>query len=300
MSNNSKNHRKSLKDLNMIDNFMWAEATEDPENAKIISEIIIRRVLGIEVHNVIIEAEKQYHGLVPNGRGIRLDLQVTEKEGQRIVRVYDIEPNTYAETELAKRSRYYQSISDAKNLGSRKGFHLLPEYFSIWILLNDPFGDDRMVYTVKNMVVENPDLVYNDGVTKVFLYTGGTKGGSVELRALLNFMEQSTMDNATDSDLCKIQEILNNIKSSEEVGERYMTWEEMVEYEKRDSYNAGRDDGMKAGMEAGMKSGMETGREQGFISACREFGKSNDEIVALLMEKFSLSEADATEKVTNN
>ena len=149
-----------------------------------------------------------------------------------------------------------------------------------------------MVYTVKNMVVENPDLVYNDGVTKVFLYTGGTKGGSVELRALLNFMEQSTMDNATDSDLCKIQEILNNIKSSEEVGERYMTWEEMVEYEKRDSYNAGRDDGMKAG--------METGREQGFISACREFGKSNDEIVALLMEKFSLSEADATEKVTNN
>ena len=49
-----------------------------------------------------------------------------------------------------------------------------------------------------------------------------------------------------------------------------------------------------------MKAGMETGREQGFISACREFGKSNDEIVALLMEKFSLSEADATEKVTNN
>ena len=254
MSNNSNNHRKSLKDLNMIDNFMWAEATEDPENAKIISEIIIRRVLGIEVHNVIIEAEKQYHGLIP------------------------------------------KSISDAKNLGSRKGFHLLPEYFSIWILLNDPFDDDRMVYTVKNMVVENPNIVYNDGVTKVFLYTGGTKGGSAELRALLNFMEQSTMDNATDSDLCKIQEILNNIKSSEEVGERYMTWEEMMEYEKRDSYNAGRDDGMKAGM----KAGMETGREQGFISACREFGKSNDEIVALLMEKFSLSEADATEKVTNN
>jgi hypothetical protein len=84
MSNNSKNHKRSLKDLNMIDNFMWAEATEDPENAKIISEIIIRRVLGIEVHNVIIEAEKQYHGLIPNGRGIRLDLQVTEKEASEL------------------------------------------------------------------------------------------------------------------------------------------------------------------------------------------------------------------------
>ncbi len=288
MSNNSKNHKRSLKDLNMIDNFMWAEATEDPENAKIISEIIIRRVLGIEVHNVIIEAEKQYHNLIPNGRGIRLDLQITEKEGQRVVRVYDIEPNAYAETELAKRSRYYQSISDAKNLGSRKGFHLLPEYFSIWILLNDPFGDDRIVYTVKNMVVENPDLVYNDGVTKVFLYTGGTKGGSDELRALLNFIAKSNDENATDSDLCKIQEILNDIRNNEEVGERYMTWEEMMEYEKRDSYEAGR------------ISGREEGREEGFVLALRKLGVSDDVIIVKLIEEFSLTKEEATDKVTNN
>ena len=288
MSNNSKNHKRSLKDLNMIDNFMWAEATEDPENAKIISEIIIRRVLGIEVHNVIIEAEKQYHNLIPNGRGIRLDLQITEKEGQRVVRVYDIEPNAYAETELAKRSRYYQSISDAKNLGSRKGFHLLPEYFSIWILLNDPFGDDRIVYTVKNMVVENTDIVYNDGVTKVFLYTGGTKGGSDELRALLNFIAKSNDENATDSDLCKIQEILNDIRNNEEVGERYMTWEEMMEYEKRDSYEAGR------------ISGREEGREEGFVLALRKLGVSDDVIIVKLIEEFSLTKEEATDKVTNN
>ena len=288
MSNNSKNHKRSLKDLNMIDNFMWAEVTEDPENAKIISEIIIRRVLGIEVHNVIIEAEKQYHNLIPNGRGIRLDLQITEKEGQRVVRVYDIEPNAYAETELAKRSRYYQSISDAKNLGSRKGFHLLPEYFSIWILLNDPFGDDRIVYTVKNMVVENTDIVYNDGVTKVFLYTGGTKGGSDELRALLNFIAKSNDENATDSDLCKIQEILNDIRNNEEVGERYMTWEEMMEYEKRDSYEAGR------------ISGREEGREEGFVLALRKLGVSDDVIIVKLIEEFSLTKEEATDKVTNN
>ena len=74
----------------MMNSFMWAEATEDPENAKIISEIIIRRVLGIEVHNVTIDAEKQYHSLIPGGRGIRLDLQVREREGETAVRVYDI------------------------------------------------------------------------------------------------------------------------------------------------------------------------------------------------------------------
>jgi hypothetical protein len=137
-----------------------------------------------------------------------------------------------------------------------------------------------MIYTVKNSVVENPKIVYNDGVTKVYLYTKGTKGGNDNLRALLNFMENSSEENAVDSDLCKIQGILDVIRNNEEVGERYMTWEDVIEYEKRDSYEAG----------------METG----FIKACREFGKSNDEIIHLLIEKFSLSKEEATEKVTNN
>ena len=145
-----------------------------------------------------------------------------------------------------------------------------------------------MIYTVKNSVVENPNIVYNDGVTKVYLYTKGTKGGNDNLRALLNFMENSSEENATDSDLCKIQGILDVIRNNEEVGERYMTWEDVIEYEKRDSYEDGR------------KSGREEGREEGFISACREFGKTNDEITRLLMEKFCLTEEDAINKVTNN
>lgn len=291
MSNNSNNHKKSLKDLNMMNSFMWAEATEDPENAKIISEIIIRRVLGIEVHNVTIDAEKQYHSLIPGGRGIRLDLQVTEKEGGNTVRVYDIEPNNYKESDIGRRSRYHQSISDAKNLGSRKYFKYLPDYFSIWILPYDPFGDDRMIYTVKNSVVENPKIVYNDGVTKVYLYTKGTKGGNDNLRALLNFMENSSEENAVDSDLCKIQGILDVIRNNEEVGERYMTWEDVIEYEKRDSY----EDGRKSGLEQGLEQGINA-----LISTCRELGVSNEEIIAKLMEKFSLTEDEATEKVTNN
>ncbi len=137
-----------------------------------------------------------------------------------------------------------------------------------------------MIYTVKNTVVENHDIVYNDGVTKVFLYTKGTRGGSEELRALLNFMENSSEENATDSDLCKIQEILDIIRNNEEVGERYMTWEDVIEYEKRDSY--------------------EEGREEGFILACRELGINDEELIKRLMAKFSLTREEATEKVTKN
>ncbi len=60
-SSNKQSNRqsKSLKDLSMIDNFMFAEATEDSKQAKIIAEIIIRRVLGINIGNVTVETEKQ-------------------------------------------------------------------------------------------------------------------------------------------------------------------------------------------------------------------------------------------------
>ena len=136
---------------------------------------------------------------------------------------------------------------------------------------------------MKDSVVENPNIVYNDGVTKVYLYTKGTKGGNDNLRALLNFMENSNEENATDSDLCKIQGILDVIRNNEEVGERYMTWEDVIEYEKRDSYEAGLEQGIIA-----------------LISTCRELCVSNEEIIAKLMEKFSLTEDEAKEKVTNN
>ena len=78
-----------------------------------------------------------------------------------------------------------------------------------------------------------------------------------------------------------------------------MTWEDVIEYEKRDSY----EDGKKSGLEQGLVQGLEQGLEQGInalISTCRELGVSNEEIIAKLMEKFSLTEDEAKEKVTNN
>ena len=137
----------------------------------------------------------------------------------------------------------------------------LPDYFSVWILPYDPFGDNRMIYTVKNMVVENPSLVYNEGVTRVFLYTEGELGGTEEIHS-----------------------VVSRIKGDEEAGERYMTLEDVIDYEKEESYNTGREEGSVLG----------------FISACREFGKTDEEIINLLIEKFSLTKEEAIAKLSNN
>lgn len=109
-----------------------------------------------------------------------MDLYITEYEEDNIVKVYDIEPNKYDIGELPRRSRYNQAITDVKLLSAGERYKNLPEYISIWILTEDPFGQNRMVYTVQNCVVEDSHIVYNDGVKKLFLYVGGKVGGSEE------------------------------------------------------------------------------------------------------------------------
>ena len=98
--------------------------------------------------------------------------------------------------------------------------------------------------------------MYNEGVTRVFLYTEGER-----------------------------------IKGDEEAGERYMTLEDVIDYEKEESYNAGLDEGHE--------KGLEEGSVLGFVSACREFGKTDEEIINLLIEKFSLTKEEAIAKLFN-
>lgn len=150
---------------------------------------------------------------------------------------------------------------------------------TIWILPYDPFGDDRMIYTIKNIVVENHDLVYNDGITKIILYTKGTKGGSKELKDFLTYMEDSRLSNVVDEELLQLQEIINNVKSKEDVGERYMTLQEMIDYEKRDSY----EDGIKAGA------------IMGSINTCKSLNLNKIQTKNILLEQFAIPKEQADE-----
>lgn len=268
--------KRTLMDLNMMDAFLFDVATEDDENAKKIAKIIIERVTGHTVGNLIVENQKQLKGVSLDTRGIRMDLYVSENAQNKVLnRLYDIEPNKYYTNNLPYRSRFSQALIDSKLLPTGTTFEQLPELITIWILPYDPFGDNRMLYTVKNKVVENPDLMYNDGVTKLFLYTKGTVGGSKELKALLTYLENTTPANAVDKDLLEIQEIVGNIKSKEEVGERYMTLQELIDYEKQNSY--------------------EYGLLQGTINTCKSLNLDKSQVRDTLLKQFDLTEDKANE-----
>lgn len=281
---------KSLDDLNMLDSFLFSVSTEETRNAEVIARIIIERATGIKLGEVIIETEKQFKGLDVDRRGIRLDLCISELKNGRTARVFDIEPNNYRYKSLPRRDRYYQSVTDAKLLGKGMGTDELPEFISIWILPYDPFGENRMIYTVKNVVVENNQLVYNDGVMKFFLYTEGEYGGSDSLKSLLRYMSGTCRANAVDEELEKLHSIVEDVKQRREVGERYMTLQDMIDFEKEESYMAGKEDGIEEGRTEGIFA---------VIRICCKVGLSPEETKDILIKEYSL-DADEAEKRIND
>lgn len=269
---------KSLEDLNLMDAFLMEATTENVENAKKIAKVVIERATGHTVENLIVETEKQLKGLSLDRRGIRMDIYVQEQNhrgnGAPTLRLYDIEPNKYYEKDIPRRSRFYQSLIDSKLLPTDTPFEDLPDVITIWILPYDPFGENRMIYTVKNMVVENNELMYNDGVIKLFLYTKGTKGGSQKLKDLLTYIEHTTPSNAVDDDLLKIQEIVDNVKNRKDVGKRYMTLQEMINYEKSDS------------------------RIEGAIRICKSLNFDITQTKKSIMQEFKLTESFADDYIS--
>ena len=289
LSNESQRQIKKLEDLDMMDAFLFDKATASVENAVTISKVIIKRATGFDVQNVVVETEKQIPGISLNKRGVRFDVYLTEedrKAGKNIFRLFDIEPNKYYEPDLPRRSRFYQSLIDSQLLPTNTPFRNLPDIFMIWILPYDPFGDDRMIYTVKNMVAENNQILYNDGSTKIFLYTKGTKGGSKELKDLLTYFENTTFTNAVDSDLQEIQKIVDSVKADFKARERYMTYEEILYYEKRDSHEAGYQAGQKSGILEGIK---------GVIIAYKTLNATYEQAKTALIKQFNLTEEKANE-----
>jgi len=274
--------KKTLQELNLMDAFLFDVSTERPEDAQVIARAIVRRVMGHELQEITVESQKQLRGIDLRKRGIRMDLWVREKTGgeKPVVRLYDIEPNIYKD-HLPKRSRFCQAKADAKELPTGAKFQNLPDLVMIWILPYDPFGDDRMIYTVKNMVVENNELVYNDGVVKLFLYTKGKLGGTEELKSLLTYFEETTQENAVDAELEEIQRIVGNIKRSHEKEDRYMTLQEMIDHEKDDSYNAG----------------VQQGIQQGIIRTCQNLNQTKETAIESLMRECEITQEEAGEYI---
>ncbi len=226
--------KKTIQDLTISSNFMFAAVMLDPENCK----DLLERALGIPIDHVEVDREKSliYH---PEYKSVRLDVYAKDGKGSR----FNVEMQVATE-HLPKRARYYHGQLDMNLLLSGLSYDELPDCYVIFICDFDPFGLGKYRYTLRKTFSEDETYSYQDGAHTLFLSTKGTNDAEVpnELVAFLKFVgagRDRMEDDFSDDYVSRLQETIRQIKRDREMGARYMLFEELLNDERKAGKAAG-------------------------------------------------------------
>ena len=227
--------KRSLEDLNVIDDFLMNAAASDREGGEEFCRLILSTLLEREVGKIHINTQKVISAGAPNLRGIRMDVEIIESAGE-LINVYDIEPCRYHKRGLEKSNRFYQAKIDSRYMKSgERDFTKLPNLYIITILPYDPFGENYMMYQIINQCLEVPGLEYKDGLRYIYFNTTGKKGGRPAIRELLQYFQNSTETNARSERLQRIHEHVKKVKVLPEVREEFMRLDDIIYYEREEA-----------------------------------------------------------------
>ena len=224
--------RKTLEELNLLDNFLFNAMLTYPDTGEAFIRKLLETLFDRKFPHLKIHPQKTFIGLNTGLRGARLDVYIEEDgsvqiHDEAIPTVYDVEPDHNKDAAqikaFPKRARFYHAAIDRVALKSGENFGKLKKVYVIFICDYDPFGCDRVLYTIKNKCLEEPELPYNDDTETWVLYTRGKKGNiSKSLRQLLSYMENTNQSNAINEDLREIQLMVDQVKHNGEVSLQYM------------------------------------------------------------------------------
>lgn len=168
--------RKRLEDMNLLDDFLFNAVMTFPGIGERFCRLLLQVVLGREIGRLRVVAQRAFGGRDEGFRGARLDV-LAEEELMDVLAdpsVFDIEPDNNGDVvslkDLPKRVRFYHAIIDSRCLKKGEGFGKLKRVFVIFVCSYDPFDRGRMVYTIRNMCEEIPEMEYDDGMRTAALF----------------------------------------------------------------------------------------------------------------------------------
>ena len=229
---------RTLQELTIKDNFMFAAVMLDPENAR----LVLERILQMEIRKVEVLAEKSivYN---PEYKGVRLDVYAKDENNTH----FNVEMQA-ASRPVLRRARYYHDQIDMELLATGLDYEELPDTYVIFICDYDPIGLGKYKYTRKTVLEEDGNFRFEDGTHTVFLNTKGNNHEEVpkELITFLNYVsaDLSASQKEYDDELVtRLQNSVKKIKLDREMGRCYMLLEEI----KKEEYRAGKAEGRLEG-----------------------------------------------------
>ena len=268
--------RKTLQELTIKDNFMFAAVMMDAENCRRFLEL----ALDIPLERVEVSYEKSivYH---PEYKGIRLD--VFARDGKNTH--YNVEMQV-ARDALERRSRYYHSQMDMELLLKGTSYEELPDAYVIFICDFDPLGGRKYRYTMENICREAPELPYRDGSHTLLLSTCGENEDEVP-EPLVNFLRyvKGVLTNFGDPFVRRLEDSVRQVRASLKMEERFMVLQEMMKQERRE----GREEGIAIGKIQGRAEGKAEGKAESVLDILAESGPVPEKLCTRILSETDLA-----------
>ena len=250
--------KKTVQELNLIDDFLFNEVLSDKENGELVAKLILSVIMDHEIENISLKTQDVITTGNPKNHAIRLDVYIEEKYGEdgKKTRIYDVEVQKEDGMYLMPgRSRYYQALVDSKHLASGTGYDQMLPLWIIIITPTDIFGKNRLYYTFENRCLEEPELSLNDGARRIFLNASGTVDQKEDLSQLLKYIVNSNSNNASNKTTQILHEIVEKVRQRPDMGVKYMKVLEREQFIREES------------MERGIERGMEQGRQETIVNS---------------------------------
>ena len=234
---------KPYEELELKDDFMFGLIMHDSKYVKPFLEMILK----IKIRKVVYPQSQKSIDLSANAKAIRLDVYVEDDQNT----VFNLEMQTSDNRNLPKRMRYYQGVIDLNILQKGQDYTKLKKSYVIFICTFDPFGEGRHIYTFCNTCQENTALTLDDDAVKIILSTKGTMDDvSPEMKRILDYIDGK---GASDKFTEELEEAVCSARQNERWRLDYMT----LEYEYRQRYLEGKEEGRAEGREEGRAESRE-------------------------------------------
>jgi predicted transposase/invertase (TIGR01784 family) len=261
------------ENLKISNDFMFAKVMRNPELCK----GMLERLLDISIDRVEYPEEQKVIDIAKDSKSVRLGVYLKDEKGT----VYNIEIQTTNSRNIPKRTRFYQGMIDLNAIEKGADYSELPQSFVIFICTFDVFGESRWKYTFENICRENMNLSLQDGTTKIFFNTTGTKGNlNKQAVNVLKFIEDNTIE---DDFTKRLAQEVQKIKENKEWKVEYMT----LLMREREKY--------QEGMAEGEARGRTKGKAYGIMEFAIDLGYTKEEILAVLQKKLNIDRGQAEE-----
>jgi predicted transposase/invertase (TIGR01784 family) len=234
--------RKTISEMNLINNFLFDSSMENEEDAKIVAGKILKTIFNREFKDIKVFSQKQFNAVDTPYHSIRLDVYITENTEDKTYNatIYNIEMEDRLadKNSLPHRNRYYAALHDSKLLASGVAYDNLPDFVSITISSYDPFDSGDMCYVAKTILESHPRTEYNDGLTHLYFYCKGRSNPEIivpiiqsplhgkKLQEMLHYIQTGEKPAVHNQDIDDIDKVVTKVKKREEVTTKYMRqWE---------------------------------------------------------------------------